>query len=81
MGLDLWFPADLERILASKNQVAQRFGGEYRTGYIDALSDLAIEFGINLPGSVRWVERPPMLERELVVEGEVVIGWPQITDG
>lgn len=50
MGLDLWFKQDVARILASQAQTAARYPGkEYKEGYLDALSDLAVAFGLAAP--------------------------------
>ena len=50
MGLDLWFKADLARILAAKLQAAQRDkNGAELVGYVQCLHDLAVEFGIDDP--------------------------------
>jgi len=46
--VNLWFPEDVRRMLASQAVVASRYGaGEYRAGYMDALRDLAISFGLD----------------------------------
>jgi len=47
VGLNLWFRTDIERILRSKAHAAMRQqSSAYRQGYMDALDDLAIEFGL-----------------------------------
>lgn len=47
MSLDLWFKADLERILLSKEQAALRDRHGVRlVSYLDAINDLRVEFGI-----------------------------------
>ena len=51
MGLELWFRADVQRMIASKAQAAGRLeAGEYRRGYLDALEDLAVDFGLSGAG-------------------------------
>ncbi|MBN1954826.1 MAG: hypothetical protein JW900_07225 [Anaerolineae bacterium] len=51
-GLDLWFRQDVARILASKAQAASRYtGAEYREGYMDALADVALAFGLVAHGN------------------------------
>ncbi len=48
MGLDLWFRDDVRRMIASKAQTAGRLAaGEYQRGYLDALDDLAVGFGLS----------------------------------
>lgn len=59
MGLDLWFKQDVARMLASQAQTAGRYtGADYRQGYMDALSDLALAFGLVPPGNGggAWIE-------------------------
>lgn len=47
--LNLWHVSDLERILNSKAQAASRYSDDiWRDGYLAALEDLAVEFGINM---------------------------------
>lgn len=47
MSLDIWVREDVARILASKAQAGARYTGEeYREGYLDALSDVALAFGL-----------------------------------
>ena len=47
MAMDLWFKPDVARILASKAQAASRYSGaEYKRGYMDALADVALAFGL-----------------------------------
>jgi len=49
MGLDVWFSDDVRRCLHSKAQAASRYSGEFRDGYLAALDDLAVEFGVVEP--------------------------------
>jgi hypothetical protein len=50
MGLDLWFREDVGRILAGlAQQATRRDDGEYRCGYMDALCDVAVSFGLTVP--------------------------------
>lgn len=65
MAVDLYFKDDLQRILASKWQAAVRDKqGDELVGYVQALHDLAVEFGIPDP-RVRqsWPELEPERER------------------
>lgn len=63
MGLDLWFRDDVARILASKAQAAGRYSGEeYRQGYLDALGDVALAFGLAAPQS--GSSRPQVIDAE-----------------
>ncbi len=51
MGLDLWFRDDVKRILAMAAQAAERYPGDFQAGYVAALSDLALAFGVAAPGT------------------------------
>jgi hypothetical protein len=54
MGLDLWFREDVARILAGlAQQAARRDGGDYGQGYLDALADVAISFGLTVQNENR----------------------------
>lgn len=71
MGLDLWFRDDVRRMIASKAQTAGRLAaGEYQRGYLDALSDLAVAFGLSDVGQpAPRLERGPVDVRWQVIEG------------
>ena len=50
MPLDMWFKQDVQRILASKAVPAMRqSNSDYRDGYLDALQDIGIAFGLVHP--------------------------------
>ena len=50
MGLDLWAKQDIARMIASMVQGANRNPRtEYWQGYMDALSDFAVAFGLYIP--------------------------------
>ena len=50
MGLDLWFSEDCARLIASKLQAALRNpDSEWRRGYIDAMEDMSVAFGLSMP--------------------------------
>ncbi len=63
MGLDLWFPQDIARILAATHE-AMRISTAaiipldadlariYRQGFVDALRAVAVAFGVGLPPAV-----------------------------
>jgi hypothetical protein len=56
MGLDLWFREDVARILASKARPATRLPeGAYQNGYLDALADVGVAFGVVEPEKAREV--------------------------
>jgi hypothetical protein len=48
MGLDIWFRDDVTRILAGHAQHEMRGkDNDYQKGYMDALKDIAVSFGIS----------------------------------
>ncbi|HSR33481.1 MAG TPA: hypothetical protein VLY63_23185 [Anaerolineae bacterium] len=60
MGLDLWFPEDVARILASTYETMQASSGAvaplrpdlaqiYHQGFVDALAAVAVAFGVMAP--------------------------------
>ena len=50
MSAGIYFRDDLARILASKAQAASRsMSGDSLRGYLDAITDLAVEFGLDKP--------------------------------
>jgi hypothetical protein len=58
MGLDLWFREDVARILAGlAQQAARRNDGDYGEGYLDALSDVALSFGLTVQNEAQRVSR------------------------
>ena len=56
MGADTWFRSDLVKILRSKAVAASRdiADQQRREGYLAALFDLGVEFGIELPAGSPW---------------------------
>jgi len=52
MGLDLWFREDVQRVLTALLSANNRKEpGERQRGYEDALFDLALAFGVVVPGA------------------------------
>jgi hypothetical protein len=50
MSLDVWFRADVIRILNALHQAALRQqGSDSRDGYLDALADVGAAFGLHAP--------------------------------
>ena len=48
-GLELWFPEDIRQTLASLASSASRYPeSRYRQGYLDALADVGLAFGVVL---------------------------------
>ena len=50
MGLDIWFREDVQRTLTALiSQASRREDDDYKRGYMDALYDVALSFGIVAP--------------------------------
>jgi len=47
--MNMFFVEDCQRILASHAQSAARYSGDFQEGYMAALADLAIAFGVITP--------------------------------
>ena len=62
-GMGMWFRGDIHRILASKAQAAARYGDAgFVAGYLAALDDLAVEFGVEHQGEGgEWVHHSPQV--------------------
>ena len=58
-GSDVYVVEDIERILAALAGAARRYGGEYGSGYMDALRDVAAGVG----GRVDQVDRLDVVDR------------------
>jgi len=47
MAFEVWFKEDIRRVIRALLVTAQKFGGEYQQGYIDALLAIGLLFGID----------------------------------
>jgi hypothetical protein len=76
MGLDLWFPDDVKRILASTHETMAasmraapplnpEMAEAYQQGFVDALRVVAVAFGVAVPGQV---PRSPTVSRTIDAE-------------
>jgi hypothetical protein len=62
MGLDMWFKPDIMRILTALASAGEQNGPQYR----QALSDVALAFGIDFPPPPPWYAVMPASCRRLV---------------
>ena len=79
MGLDLWFPDDVKRILASAYEAMAasmhasvpldpEMAGVYQQGFVDALRVVGVAFGVAVPGQLPGSARPPFVSRTIDAE-------------
>lgn len=73
MGLELWFPEDVTRILSAAFEQQQNtarampaldgeYAAAYQRGFVDALLAVSVAFGIRIPSATRQPERPTTID-------------------
>lgn len=79
MGMDLWFPDDVKRILASTYETMAasmhasvpldpEMAGAYQQGFVDALRVVGVAFGVAAPGQLPGSARSPFAPRTIDTE-------------
>ena len=51
-GLTLWNRGDVARLLAMASRAAVRYDGQFGAGYLAAVADLSVAFGVPTSGAI-----------------------------